>query len=101
MPCVTTEFSVDCADPCGLPTLCAAPLPLGIHARCVRHIVLGGTGPGRQLRAEIRVRRGIPATLVAARLQARFGACDTTWSLDGILVMAGGGPLWQQQPAAA
>lgn len=100
MPPITIEFIVDCADPGALRALCAAPLPPGIHARCVRHTVLRATGPGWLLRAQISVRRGLPAVLVAAWLRARFGGCEAVWYLDGIPVTAGRGPHWLRQRGA-
>ncbi len=96
----TLRFTVDCADAEALRALCAAPPPPGIVARCVRHPVLHVTGYARLLRAEIGVRRGVPARLVAAWLRARLGACQTAWYVDGIPVTAGPGPRWlMQRPA--
>ncbi len=97
---ITMEFTVDCADAGALRALCAAPLPPGVHARCVWHSALRATGPGRLLRAEIRVRRGLTTALVAAWLRARFGACDVTWYLDGIPVTTGRGPYRFRQRRA-
>ncbi len=97
---ITIEFIVDCANPGALRALCAAPLPPGVHAHCVRHTALRATGPGSLLRVQISVRRGLPAALVAAWLRARFGGCDTLWYLDGIPVTAGRGPRWLAQRRA-
>jgi len=89
---VTFQFIVDCADVEALRTLCAAPLPPGIRARCVSCPVLRAGGPGRLWRALVSVRRGTHPGLVAAWLRSRLGACATAWSVDGIPVTADRGP---------
>lgn len=96
----TFEFTVDCGDREALHALCAAPLPTGIDARCVSHLVLRGDGYGRLLRAEIRVRCGIPAGLIAAWLRVRMGGCEAAWRVDGIPVTASPGPRWRAQRSA-
>jgi len=89
------EFTIDCARAGVLRALCAAPLPPGVRARCVRHMALRATGSGALLRARISVRRDVPAALVAAWLRARLGHCNEAWYLDGIPANAGRGPRWE------